>query len=94
MTHSRIVYPSIHKEKKIYKKDKKITFVGKLNESKGYDIYKDSVTRILNEFNNWKAYSIGDESRERPKINHKNQRYYGKVYGNNGNLTIFNRGVY
>ncbi|MDA8567411.1 glycosyltransferase [Candidatus Pelagibacter bacterium] len=69
---TEVVYPSIHKEKKIFKKEKKITFVGKLNESKGYDIYKDAVTKILNEFNNWKAYSIGDESRARPIINHKN----------------------
>ena len=69
---TEVVYPSIHKEKKIYKKEKKITFVGKLNESKGYDIYKDAVTKILNEFNDWKAYSIGDESRSRPIINHKN----------------------
>ena len=35
---TEVVYPSIHKEKKIYKKEKKIKFVGKLNESKGYDI--------------------------------------------------------
>ena len=69
---TEVVYPSIHKEKKIFKKEKKITFVGKLNESKGYDIYKDAVTKILNEFNDWKAYSIGDESRTRPIINHKN----------------------
>jgi glycosyltransferase involved in cell wall biosynthesis len=60
------------KKKKIFKKEKKITFVGKLNESKGYDIYKDAVTKILNEFNDWKAYSIGDESRTRPIINHNN----------------------
>ena len=69
---TEVVYPSIHKEKKIHKKDKKITFVGKLNESKGYDIYKGAVTRILDEFSEWKAYSIGDESRDRPIINHKN----------------------
>ncbi len=69
---TEVVYPSIHKEKKIYRKDKKITFVGKLNESKGYDIYKNAVIKILNEFNEWKAYSIGDESRSRPIINHKN----------------------
>ena len=69
---TEVVYPSIHKEKKIFKKEKKITFVGKLNESKGYDIYKDAVTKILNEFNDWKAYSIGDESRARPIINHNN----------------------
>tara|TARA_B100001996_G_scaffold92407_1_gene68857 strand:+ start:31 stop:1779 length:1749 start_codon:yes stop_codon:yes gene_type:complete len=69
---TEVVYPSIHKENKLYKKDKKITFVGKLNESKGYDIYKDAVIKILNEFNDWKAYSIGDENRSRPIINHPN----------------------
>jgi hypothetical protein len=51
--------------------------VGKLNESKGYDIYKDSVIKILDEFHGWKAYSIGDESRERPKIYHKNHKELG-----------------
>ena len=74
---TEIIYPSIHREKKIYKKDKRITFVGKLNESKGYDIYKHAVIKILDEFNNWKAFSIGDESRERPKINHKNHKELG-----------------
>ncbi len=69
---TEIVYPSVHKEKRIPKKDKKITFVGKLNESKGYDIYRDAIIKILDEFENWKAYSIGDESRNRPIINHKN----------------------
>ena len=68
---TEVVYPSIHKERKIYNKEKKITFVGKLNESKGYDIYRDAVIKILNEFKDWKAYSIGDESRSRPIINHK-----------------------
>ena len=77
MNKTEIVYPSIHKENKIYKKNKKITFVGKLNESKGYDIYKDAVIKILDEFNDWKAYSIGDESRERPKISHINHKELG-----------------
>ena len=74
---TEIVYPSIHKEKKINKKEKKIIFVGKLNISKGYDIYKESILKILDEFNDWKAYSIGDEDRERPKINHKNHHELG-----------------
>ncbi len=77
MNKTEIVYPSIHRDKKIYKKNKKITFVGKLNESKGYDIYKDAVMKILDEFKEWKAFSIGDESRERPKIVHKNHRELG-----------------
>ena len=74
---TEVVYPSIHKEKKIVKKFKKITFVGKLNESKGYDIYKDAITKILNEFKDWSAYSIGDEKRKRPIINHKRHHELG-----------------
>jgi len=69
---TEVVYPSVHKEKKIIKKEKRIIFVGKLNVSKGYDIYKDAIIRILNEFDDWKAFSIGDESRDRPNIVHKN----------------------
>jgi glycosyltransferase involved in cell wall biosynthesis len=68
---TEVVYPSIHKEKKLIKKNKQITFVGKLNESKGYDIYKDAIIRILNEYPEWSAYSIGDEKRKRPIINHE-----------------------
>ena len=74
---TEIVYPSIHKIKKINKKDKKITFVGKLNTSKGYDIYKDAITKILDEYKDWKAYSIGDEDRKRPVINHHNHQELG-----------------
>ncbi len=74
---TEIVYPSIHKIKKKNKKDKKITFVGKLNTSKGYDIYKDAIVRILDEYQEWKAYSIGDEDRKRPVINHQNHKELG-----------------
>ncbi len=74
---TEIVYPSIHKINKLNKKDKKITFVGKLNTSKGYDIYKDAITKILDEYKEWKAYSIGDEDRKRPVINHQNHKELG-----------------
>ena len=74
---TEIVYPSIHKINKLNKKDKKITFVGKLNISKGYDIYKDAITKILDEFNDWKAYSIGEEDRKRPVITHQNHKELG-----------------
>ena len=69
---TEVVYPSIDKVKNIPLKEKQIIFVGKLNESKGYDIYKDAILKILDEFDEWKAYSIGDEDRKRPIINHKN----------------------
>ena len=69
---TEVIYPSIHKERKIFKKNKNIVFVGKLNVSKGYDIYKDAIIKILDDHADWKAYSIGDENRSRPIINHKN----------------------
>ncbi len=69
---TEVVYPSIHKQNKLLKKEKKIVFVGKLNPSKGYDIYRDAIIEILNDYPEWKAYSIGDERRNKPTINHKN----------------------
>ena len=69
---TEIVYPSIAIAKKRMLKKKKITFVGKLNKSKGYDIYSEAVINILNKYNEWKAYSIGDESRNKPELKHKN----------------------
>jgi len=69
---TEVVYPSIHKQNKLLKKEKKIVFVGKLNPSKGYDIYRDAIIKILNEYTQWKAYSIGDERRNKPTINHRN----------------------
>jgi glycosyltransferase involved in cell wall biosynthesis len=74
---TEIVYPSIHKLKKKFRKEKIITFVGKLNISKGYDLYKDAITEILDEFKDWKAFSIGDEDRIRPIISHKNHNELG-----------------
>jgi glycosyltransferase involved in cell wall biosynthesis len=72
-----VVYHSVNKETKVLKKKKYIVFVGKLNESKGYDIYKDAIIKILDEFNEWEAFSIGDESRKRPHIEHKRHKEIG-----------------
>ena len=77
-----VIYPSIHKHKKFTHKEKKIVFVGKLNPSKGYDIYRDSITKILNEFPNWSAFSIGDESRNKPIIEHQNHTELGYLSHN------------
>ena len=69
---TEVIYPSINKQKKFFKKEKRIVFVGKLNPSKGYDLYRDAITKILNNFPDWKAYSIGDELRNKPIIEHAN----------------------
>jgi len=74
---TEVIYPSIDTIKKIPSKEKKIIFVGKLNVSKGYDIYKEAILKILDEFDDWQACSIGDEDRERPIINHKNHMEMG-----------------
>ena len=56
----------------INKKKKWITFVGKLNKAKGYDIFCDSVLKVLHKNKNWKAKIVGDEKRERINVIHKN----------------------
>ena len=43
---TEIIYHSVETRKK-YKKSNYITFVGKLNYAKGYDIYKDALIKIL-----------------------------------------------
>ncbi|WP_075506719.1 glycosyltransferase [Candidatus Pelagibacter communis] len=75
-TKTEIVYPSVHKQKKI-KKKKNIIFVGRLNYSKGYDIFKTSILKILDEFNDWNAYSLGDEDRRNIYINHNRHKELG-----------------
>ena len=77
-----VVYPSIDKDSKLVKKEKRIVFVGKLNESKGYDIYRDAIIKILDQHPNWKAFSIGDERRNKPIIVHKNHTELGYLKHN------------
>ena len=54
-----------------------ITFVGKLNKAKGYDIFSKAIIRILNKNAKWKAKIIGDEKREKIKLIHKNADILG-----------------
>ncbi len=53
------------------RKKKWITFVGKLNKAKGYDIFASSIRKILNKYPDWKAKVIGDEKREKILLQHK-----------------------
>ena len=74
---TKVIYHSVYKQKKILKKKKYITFVGKLNAAKGYDIFGEAIIKILNKHKDWKAFSIGDENRERPIIKHKQHKELG-----------------
>ena len=70
---SDILYPAIDPIKKFPKKNNLIIFTGKLNSSKGFDIYCKSVIKILDKFKDWKALAIGNEPRE--KFNFKHNRF-------------------
>ena len=58
-------------------KEKIITFVGKLNSAKGYDLFGSAILRILNKYKNWKALVVGDEPREKLTFKHKNLNILG-----------------
>ena len=77
-TKTEIVYPSVNKQR-IVSKQKNIIFVGRLNHSKGYDLFKDAIIKILDEFPKWKAYSVGDEDRRSIYINHSRHKELGFI---------------
>ena len=73
-----IIYQSALKGKIVFSKKKKwITFVGKLNKAKGYDIFGKSIIKILNKYPDWKAHVIGDERRETMVFKHNNLKLLG-----------------
>ena len=79
---TQIIYHSIDPIKKNIKKNKQIIFVGKLNESKGYDLYCKSMFKVLNENKDWKAYSIGEEKRFQNFPTHKKHLNLGQISHN------------
>ena len=88
-TNTEVIYHSVNKQPKV-KKEKLITYVGKLNHSKGYDIFSDAVVKILDEFSEWKALSIGDEERRSIYLNHKNHKELGFL-SHKKTMAIFNK---
>ena len=74
----QVIHQSINKTLvDLKKKQKLITFVGKLNLAKGYDLFGFAVVKILNKYKNWKAIVIGDEPREKLNFKHKNLKILG-----------------
>ena len=59
------------------KKKKIISFVGKLNRAKGYDLFGEAIIRILDKYPAWKSNVYGDEPREKLTYKHKNLNIYG-----------------
>ena len=61
---TEIIYNFIDKIKKFPKKEKNIIFSGKLNKSKGFEIFGKAIIRILDKFPDWSALVYGNEQRE------------------------------
>ena len=75
---THVCYQSASKIKiDLKKKEKIISFIGKLNRAKGYDIFGEAIIKILNKHPNWKAKVIGDEPREKLIFKHKNLEILG-----------------
>ena len=76
-----VVYQSVNKPKINFKKKKNIiSFIGKLNRAKGYDIFGNTIVKILDKYPNWKSIVIGDEPREKHFFTHKNLVQLGYKY--------------
>ena len=73
-----VVHQSTNKSKvNLDKKENLITFVGKLNSAKGYDIFGEAIIKILDKYPFWKSLVIGDEPREKITFSHKNLKNLG-----------------
>ena len=74
-----VFFQSAKKNNKTIIKNKKkwITFVGKLNSAKGYDVFAKAIKNILNRYPEWKAKIIGDEKREKILLNYENANILG-----------------
>ena len=73
-----VINQSTSKKKINFKNKKKIIlFVGRLNASKGYDLFGKAIISVLNNNPDWKAIVIGDEPRENHIFEHKNLKILG-----------------
>jgi glycosyltransferase involved in cell wall biosynthesis len=73
-----LCFQSSSKTKINFKEKKKIiSFVGKLNSAKGYDIFGNTILKILNKHPSWSAKVYGDEPREKLIFKHKNLKILG-----------------
>jgi glycosyltransferase involved in cell wall biosynthesis len=82
-----VCYQSSNKTKiNFKKKENTISFIGKLNMAKGYDIFGNAIIKVLDKHKDWKAVVIGDEQRE--EINFQHDRL--KIIGFKNNDYILN----
>jgi glycosyltransferase involved in cell wall biosynthesis len=74
-----VIYPGCTFIKKIPKKKNNIVFAGKLNESKGYNLFKNIILEILKKNKSWSCDIVGDDPRHYDKIDHPKIHYHGWI---------------
>tara|TARA_B110000090_G_scaffold201891_1_gene244499 strand:- start:84 stop:1127 length:1044 start_codon:yes stop_codon:yes gene_type:complete len=73
-----ICYQSSDKPKiNFIQKKKIISFVGRLNKSKGYDLFGKAIIQILDKHKEWKGVVFGDEPREDLFFDHSRLKIMG-----------------
>jgi glycosyltransferase involved in cell wall biosynthesis len=72
-----VIYPGTTVVKKIPKKKNNIIFAGKLNESKGYNVFTNIISEILKKNKSWSCDIVGDDPRHYTKIDHPKIHYHG-----------------
>ena len=72
-----IIYPGSAFVKKVPKKNNNIVFAGKLNESKGYNIFINTIIEILEKNKSWSCDIVGDDPRHYDKIDYPKIHYHG-----------------
>ena len=83
-----VIHQSAPKTKIDFTKKKKIiSFIGKLNKAKGYDLFGNTITKILDKHKDWSAVVIGDEPREKLIYKHKKLKVIG--FKNNNYILTF-----
>jgi glycosyltransferase involved in cell wall biosynthesis len=72
-----VIYHCSDLKKKINKKENNIVFAGKLNVSKGYNIFIDIILEILKKNKSWSCDIVGNDPRHYKKIYHPRIHYHG-----------------
>jgi len=87
-----VIHQSAPKTKINFNNKKKIiSFIGKLNKAKGYDLFGSTIIKVLNKHREWKAVVIGDEPREKLFFKHPRLRILG--FKNNDYILNFLKSV-
>jgi len=74
-----IIYHGINFKKQITEKENNIVFAGKLNESKGYNIFIEIILEILKKNKSWSCDIVGDDPRNYKIIHHPKIHYHGWI---------------